>query len=111
MYLLLILLANLTFEEGIASYYTNEESGIETASGEIFDDTELTCAMRTTQFGNHLLVIRKGTFQFVICKLIDHGPNVPGRLIDLSKSAMQQLKGIDKGLVPVYILSFRKDQA
>ena len=103
---LLVLLFNLTIDKGIASYYSNEESGLITASGEIFDDTKLICATLTKQFGTYCLIIRTDTFQFVVCKVIDRGPYIPGRIIDLSKAAMQQLNGIDKGLVPVYILSF-----
>ena len=109
--LLLMILSNLMIDEGVASYYSNIESGTITASGEIFDDTKLTCAMRTKQFGTYCLVIRADTFRFVVCKLTDRGPYISGRAIDLSKAAMQQLNGIDKGLVPVYILTIQKEQS
>ena len=101
------LLPNISYHEGIASYYSNEESGNETASGEIFDDTQNTCAMLEGNFDSYCLIL--GNNRATICRLTDRGPYISGRIIDLSKKAMQDLKGIKKGLIPVkvYRLSWR----
>lgn len=101
------LLLDISYHEGIASYYSNEESGIETASGEVFDDMQNTCAMLEGDFNSHCIILGNG--RITICRLNDRGPYINGRIIDLSKSAMQDLKGIKKGIIPVkvYRLNWR----
>ena len=86
---------------GIASYYTVESSSTLTASGERFQDDQLTCAMRFGDFGDYYLIVAEDG-KSVVCKLNDRGPYVDGRVIDLSKAAMSHLN-LDAGLVPVKI--------
>ncbi len=76
--------------QGEASYYTVASSSRTTASGEVFDENELTCAMRDGEFGEYFLVAADNG-RTVICKLNDRGPYVRGRVIDLSKAAMRKL--------------------
>jgi len=39
----------------------------------------------------------------VIVRINDRGPFIKGRIIDLSKKAMQLLKGLDAGIIEVKI--------
>ena len=87
--------------EGEASYYSEEESGTHTASGEVFDDTKLTCAMLTGDFGERYLVVSDDGF--VIVRLNDRGPYVKGRILDLSLQAAKDIGLIKSGVTKVQI--------
>jgi rare lipoprotein A len=76
--------------QGEASYYTVASSSLTTASGEVLDDKDLTCAMPNGEFGNYYLVMADNG-KSVICRLNDRGPYVGDRVIDLSKAAMREL--------------------
>ena len=69
---------------GIASFYGNE-SGRETASGQRFDQSALTCAHRSLPFGTRLRVTHGG--RSVVVTVNDRGPFVRGRVLDLSTAA------------------------
>ena len=80
-----------TVLKGIASYYGKELAGNPTASGEIFDPSDHTCAHRTLPFGTRLKVTypRKGTSTEV--RVNDRGPHKPERILDLSRAAADDL--------------------
>jgi rare lipoprotein A len=69
---------------GMASYYGNE-SGRQTASGQHFDQSALTCAHRSLPFGTKLRVTHGG--RSVVVTVNDRGPFVRGRVLDLSTAA------------------------
>lgn len=98
-------------KKGLGSYYTNVECGTKTASGIEFDDTLFTCATHYGNYGKYCLIVANN--QYVICQMTDHGPNVPNRIVDLSKAAMEQLNGIEKGVVAVdlYFLGERHESS
>ena len=75
---------------GEASYYTIASSSHMTASGEMMDDADLTCAMRDGEFGTYYLVVAENG-KSVVCRLNDRGPYARGRVIDLSRAAMRKL--------------------
>ena len=83
--------------QGEASYYRNEEFPGITASGEQFDDTQLTFAMLTGEFDQYYLIVAETGV--IIARLNDRGPYIKGRIIDLSEAAMEQIKG--DGLIDV----------
>lgn len=97
--------------EGYATYYTEESckregtSGIWTASGERFDETALTCAMRSRQWGKKLLVYSHDTGKSIIVTLNDFGPgkgpSAKGVVIDLTPAGMRALGIWGKGKVSV----------
>lgn len=87
--------------EGLASYYTVRGTGGVTASGERLKDNAMTCAMRTGEFGDYVLVVAENG-KSVVCRINDRGPFVKNRVIDLSKSAMKALHP-SAGLVPVKV--------
>lgn len=87
--------------EGPASYYTVSSSSRVTASGEPLRDGELTCAMRTGEFGTYFLVVAENG-RSVVVRLNDRGPYVKPRVIDLSEAAIRRLHPSD-GIVRVKV--------
>jgi rare lipoprotein A len=83
---------------GLASYYSE---GTETASGERFDPQELTAAHPNLPFGTRLRVTNLATGRSVVVRVNDRGPFVPGRVVDVSYSAAQQLGFLDSGTAKV----------
>ena len=87
-----------TSSVGLASYYSE---GTETASGERFDPQELTAAHPDLPFGTRLRVTNLATGRSVVVRVNDRGPFVPGRSVDVSYSAAQQLGFLDSGTAKV----------
>ena len=83
---------------GLASVYSAGYSGA-TADGENYDPHKFTCAHRTLPFGTRLRVTRDG--HSVIVVVIDRGPFVCGRVLDLSRAAAKALHFGDAGVVHV----------
>jgi rare lipoprotein A (peptidoglycan hydrolase) len=83
---------------GIASFYRYDTR---TASGERFDARELTAAHRTLPFGTRLRVTSVATGRSVTVRVNDRGPYVPGRVVDLSYSAAEQIGMVGRGVTKV----------
>ena len=83
---------------GIASFY---KLNSKTASGERLKAGELTAAHRTLPFGTRLRVTNLTTGQSVTVRVNDRGPFIPGRVVDVSRSAAQELGMIDRGITKV----------
>jgi rare lipoprotein A len=83
---------------GIASFYSYDT---QTASGEPFNPGELTAAHRTLPFGTRLRVTDVASGQSVTVRVNDRGPFIPGRVVDLSHSAANELGMIDRGITKV----------
>jgi len=98
-----------------ASYYTYEScvregtSGVWTASGERYNENDLTCAMRSREWGKYYKVTNLDNGNTVIVRHNDFGPNKKlhdkGRIIDLSKEAFKILTNNDlrKGIINVKV--------
>ena len=69
---------------GIASFYGNE-AGSKTASGQRFNENDMTAAHRSLPFGTKLRVTHRG--RSVVVTINDRGPFIKGRVLDLSKGA------------------------
>jgi rare lipoprotein A len=69
---------------GVASFYSE---GTRTASGEQFNPNALTAAHPNLPFGTKLRVTDVATGRSVVVRVNDHGPFVPGRVVDVSYSA------------------------
>lgn len=80
---------------GDASYYGPGFDGKKTASGEVFDQDDYTCAHRTFPFGTKLKVTRKSNGKSVVVRVNDRGPYAKHRILDLSVAAAKKL-GLDK---------------
>ena len=69
---------------GEASYYAARFQGRPTASGERFDNNQLTAAHRTLPFGTKVRVTNLSNVRSVVVRVNDRGPYARGRIIDLS---------------------------
>lgn len=91
-------------EVGIASYYSDNLKGYKMANGERYDPEDLTCAHLTYPLGTILKVARKDNpDRSIMVIVVDRGPYIKGRAIDLSKRAARELGMIDHGLAEVII--------
>jgi peptidoglycan lytic transglycosylase len=84
--------------QGVASFYTE---GQQTASGEKFDTHDLTAAHPTLPFGTRLRVTNVATGKSVTVRVNDRGPYVPGRVVDVSHSAANELGMVESGIAKV----------
>lgn len=73
----------------VCSWYGNEFNGRGTASGQIYNEEDFTCASRTLPFGT-VLALTHGDKR-IIAYVNDRGPFVAGRDLDLSKAAAREL--------------------
>ena len=84
--------------QGVASFYTEDQ---QTANGEKFDTHELTAAHRTLPFGTRLRVTNVATGRSVTVRVNDRGPYIPGRVVDVSGSAANELGIVESGIAKV----------
>lgn len=88
---------------GEASFYGNGFHGKKTASGEKFDQNDLTAAHPTLPLGTNATVTNLETGNSVEVNINDRGPYAKGRDIDLSKGAAKELGMTKDGVAPVKI--------
>jgi len=89
-------------EDGLASYYRNgDDGGTRTASGEAFDGRALTAAHPTLPFGTRVRVTNVASGRSVTVRINDRGPFVPGRVIDVSLAAAEELRMVGRGVTRV----------
>jgi len=88
-------------ETGLASWYGHPYHGRAAANGEIYDMEKLTAAHRTLPFGTWVRVTNLKNDRTVEVRIIDRGPFVDGRIIDVSHAAAQALELIGPGVAPV----------
>lgn len=89
--------------EGTASWYGPEFHGKKTASGEIFDMTDLTAAHKELPMGTTCIVTNLKNNKSVTVRINDRGPFVKDRVIDLSYAAAKVVGMIDTGTAPVKV--------
>jgi rare lipoprotein A len=94
---------------GKASYYADKFIGKPTASGESYKATELTAAHRTLPFGTKLKVTNITNKKSVVVRVNDRGPQVKGRIIDVSRRAAEELDMIQQGIAMVTIEVLSED--
>lgn len=90
-------------KEGKASWYGPRFHGRKTASGERFDQHELTAAHRSLPFGTRVKVTNLKNGRSVVVRINDRGPYAKGRLIDLSRAAAKQIGMLKSGVAQVRI--------
>ena len=81
-----------------ASWYGPRFHGRLTANGEIYNQNALTAAHKSLKFGTLLRITNTKTNKSVIVRINDRGPYIPGRQIDLSKAAAEELDVINSGV-------------
>ncbi|GMN14365.1 septal ring lytic transglycosylase RlpA family protein [Altererythrobacter sp. MTPC7] len=82
---------------GIASYYGHRFHGRRTANGERFNMNAMTAAHKRLPFGSKVRVTNTGNGRSVIVRINDRGPFTPGRTIDLSRAAAQEIGLVQRG--------------
>jgi rare lipoprotein A len=94
-------------EVGYASWYGNPYHGRRAANGEIYDMNKLTAAHLTLPFGTQIKVTDIENNRSVKVRIIDRGPFVKGRILDLSLAAAKQIQMVGPGtaLVRIEVLS------
>lgn len=90
-------------QEGVASWYGGNDGfeGKPTASGEIYDGSQLTAAHRDLPLGTVLEVTNLENGKTVRVRINDRGPFVKGRVLDLSRAAASELDLISPGTARV----------
>jgi len=97
------LVAQAQTQTGKASFYADKFEGRPTASGEKYKHNKLTAAHKSLPFGTKVKVTNLANSQTVEVVINDRGPYVEGRIIDLSKSAAEQLGFVNQGLADVQV--------
>jgi hypothetical protein len=90
-----------SIEAGIASYYGSSFEGRRTASGQILHLDALVAAHKTLPFGTLVKVTNVKSGKSVIVRIVDRGPYVSGRVIDLSTGAFSQIASLSSGVASV----------
>lgn len=88
-------------ETGLASWYGHPYHGRAASNGEIYDMEKLTAAHRTLPFGTMVHVTNLANNKSVDVRIIDRGPFIDGRIIDLSHAAAQAIDLIGPGIAQV----------
>jgi len=94
---------------GKASWYSERDPGINrhTANNEIFDDSDLTCAMWGVPFNQEIRVTNLENGKSVTVRVNDRGPHKRfvkrGRIIDLTKKAFSEIAPLPRGLIEIEI--------
>lgn len=89
--------------DGMASWYGAGFHGNRTASGERYNQYDLTAAHRSLPFGTWVRVTNLNNGRSVVVRINDRGPFVGGRVIDLSAAAAQTIGMINSGVAPVSV--------
>lgn len=90
-------------QQGKASYYAAKFDGRLTANGEKFTNKELTAAHPSLAFNSIVKVTNVNNGKSVIVRINDRGPHTKARILDMSKSAAQEIGMIQSGIATVNI--------
>src|SRR5882672_11635844 len=84
-------------ETGVASWYGPGFHGKSTANGERYDQSERTAAHRTLQMPSIVRVTNLDNGLSTVVRVNDRGPFARSRIIDLSRTAAQELDIVRNG--------------
>ena len=93
------LMTSFTFE---ATYYGDSFNGNITKSGEIFNNSKMTCASNYFPIGTKLKVINPENGKSVVVRVNDTGA-MSKNVIDLSKKAFGKIAEYKKGRVKIKV--------
>lgn len=88
---------------GMASWYGPGFHGNLSASGERFNQYELTAAHRSLPLGTRVRVTNLNNGRSVVVRINDRGPFIGGRIIDLSMGAASEIGMMSSGVAPVQV--------
>jgi len=92
-----------SIETGVASWYGHPYHGRPAADGEIYDMEKLVAAHRTLPFNTWVRVTNMNNSKNVEVRIIDRGPFIDNRIIDLSHAAAQAVDMIGTGIAQVRV--------
>jgi len=98
-------------ETGLASWYGYPYHGRPAADGEIYDMEKLTAAHRTLPFNTLVRVVNLENTKTVDVRIIDRGPFVEGRIIDLSHAAARAIDIVEAGTAMVRVEVLRRSDS
>ena len=98
-------------QTGVASWYGPGFHGRRTASGERFDQNDLTAAHRRLPLGSEVKVTNLENGRSITVEINDRGPYAKGRVLDLSKAAARELGMVENGVAKVRIEATRRQLA
>jgi rare lipoprotein A len=90
-------------ETGVASWYGPGFHGKSTANGERYDQSDRTAAHRTLQMPSVVRVTNLDNGQSTVVRINDRGPFARNRIIDLSRTAAQEIDMIGRGTARVRV--------
>ena len=96
-------LAAYRAQYGVASWYGGWHQGRLMACGKPFNQYSMIAAHRTLPIGTRVRVTNLGNGRSVVVRIMDRGPGVAGRVIDLSRAAAGRLRFTHNGLARVEI--------
>ena len=88
-------------QNGLASAYSPEYDGAETACGVIYDRNDLVAAHKTYPLNSTVRVTNEANGRSVTVRIIDKGPFIRGRIIEVSERAAEALDMQGARTVPV----------
>jgi rare lipoprotein A len=88
-------------QQGAASWYGPGFHGRTTASGERYNQHDLTAAHKKLPLGTKATVTNLNNGKTVEVEINDRGPYVRGRILDLSRAAAERLGMRNAGITPV----------
>jgi rare lipoprotein A len=94
--------------KGVASFYGEKFNGRLTASGEIFNNSDMTAAHLSLPFGSLVKVTNVRNGRSVVVRINDRGPYVKGRIIDLSEAAAKKIGIVRSGIARVKLEVVKK---
>lgn len=95
---------------GVASWYGERNQGRLMACGEPYNEYAMVAAHRTLPLGTKVEVTNLRNGRSVVVRVLDRGPYIAGRAIDLSLAAARRLRFANRGLAPVKIRVLRTPQ-
>jgi rare lipoprotein A len=90
-------------QTGIASWYGPGFHGKATASGDIYNQTDLTAAHQTLPLGTRVMVTNLENGNSTQVTINDRGPFAKGRIIDLSYAAAESINMVGPGTALVRV--------
>ncbi|MGC8503012.1 septal ring lytic transglycosylase RlpA family protein [Desulfurella sp.] len=90
-------------QKGYASWYGLRDSLMQTANGNVYNSDEIFAASKTLPFGSKVLVKNLYNGKELFVKIVDRGPYIKGRILDLSRGAAKELGMINAGVVAVKV--------
>ena len=85
-------------ETGLVAVYSDRLNHHKTASGKMYDRSQLTAAHKTLPFGTRVKVTNTRNGKSVVLTITDRGPREAGRILDISPAAAHELGMLGRGM-------------